>query len=128
MKPSVKPAARLRVEWLPAMPWNECPRSRGIGALLPWNTHADLIADITAGYPDAKYALMRGHVRIKNLPPDLRDPDRDAERVAWMIAKIPAEEMAERKAEQEAFQAEFGSDFLSDLDTSAVTEKGSQDA
>jgi len=89
---------------------------------------ADLIADITAGDPDAKYALMRGHVRIKNLPPDLRDPDRDAERVAWMIAKIPAEEMAERKAEQEAFQAEFGSDFLSDLDTSAVTEEGSQDA
>jgi len=33
MKPSVKPA-RLRVEWLPAMPWNECPLSRGIAALL----------------------------------------------------------------------------------------------
>jgi len=25
MKPSVKPAARLRVEWLPAMPWNGNP-------------------------------------------------------------------------------------------------------
>jgi len=39
MKPSVKPPYHLRVEWLPAMPWNECPRSRGIGALLPWNAH-----------------------------------------------------------------------------------------
>ena len=27
MKPSVKPAAHLRVECLPAMPWNECPSS-----------------------------------------------------------------------------------------------------
>jgi len=27
MKPSVKPAARLRVECLPAMPWNPCPSS-----------------------------------------------------------------------------------------------------
>ena len=41
MKTSVKPPARLRVEWLPAMPWNECPRSRGISALLPWNTHEE---------------------------------------------------------------------------------------
>jgi hypothetical protein len=39
MKPSVKSAAHLRVEWLPTMPWNECPRSRGIGAQLPWNAH-----------------------------------------------------------------------------------------
>ena len=39
MKPSVKPAAHLRVEWLPTMPWNECPRSRGIDAHLPWNAH-----------------------------------------------------------------------------------------
>ena len=37
MKPSVKPAAHLRVEWLPTMPWNECPPSRGFDAHLPWN-------------------------------------------------------------------------------------------
>jgi hypothetical protein len=39
MKPSVKPAAHLRVEWLHKMPWNECPPSRGIDAHLPWNAH-----------------------------------------------------------------------------------------
>jgi len=27
MKPLVKPAAHLRVEWLPAIAWNECPSS-----------------------------------------------------------------------------------------------------
>ena len=37
MKPSVRSAARDLVERLPAMPWNECPRSRGIDAHLPWN-------------------------------------------------------------------------------------------
>ena len=37
MKPPVKPVAHLRVEWLPKMPWKECPRSRGIRAHLPWN-------------------------------------------------------------------------------------------
>lgn len=26
------------LEWLPTMPWNPCPRSRGTGAHLPWNT------------------------------------------------------------------------------------------
>ena len=45
MKPSVKPAARDPVERLPAMPWNECPRSRGIDAHLPWNAQAVTVED-----------------------------------------------------------------------------------
>ena len=96
---------------------------------------ADLIADITAGDLDAEYALMRGHVYVDTVPPDLVGADRDADRVAWMIAQIPAEEMAKKaeemakkKAEREAFLARFGPDFLSDLVTSAVTAKGDQDA
>ena len=32
MKPSVKPAAHLRVESVPTIPWNGCPRSRGTSA------------------------------------------------------------------------------------------------
>ena len=32
------------MEWLPTMPWNECPRSRGIDAHLPWNAQAETIA------------------------------------------------------------------------------------
>ena len=42
MRPSVKPAPHLRVEWLPTMPWNECPGSRGIGTQLPWNAHVSV--------------------------------------------------------------------------------------
>ena len=89
---------------------------------------ADLIADITAGDPDAEYALMRQHVDIKTLPPDLLGPDRDAERVAWMIAQIPAEEMAKKKAEEQAYLAKFSQRFTLRLDTAAVTAKGDQDA
>lgn len=32
------------MEWLPTMPWNPCPRSRGTGAHLPWNTHFNYIS------------------------------------------------------------------------------------
>ena len=33
------PASSARgLEWLPTMPWNECPPSRGMSAHLPWNT------------------------------------------------------------------------------------------
>ncbi|MCB0073297.1 MAG: cupin domain-containing protein, partial [Caldilineaceae bacterium] len=49
MKPSVKPAAHLRVEWLPTMPWNECPRSRGIDAHLPWNAQTTATQGLSAG-------------------------------------------------------------------------------
>jgi transposase-like protein len=28
------------------MPWNECPRSRGIAAQLPWNAQRDKIKEL----------------------------------------------------------------------------------
>jgi len=49
MKRSVKPAAHLRVEWLPTILWNECPRSRGTDAQIPWNAHEQEKAKGKAG-------------------------------------------------------------------------------
>ena len=89
---------------------------------------ADLIAELTAGDPDAEYALIRGHVRLKNLPPHLLGSERDGDRVAWMIAQIPEAEWAERQAEREAFLAELGPDFVSDTGFATGSGMGDQDA
>ena len=64
MKPSVKPAAQHRVEWLPRMPWNECPRSRGIPAHLPCNAH-----------PEGTKCFVKGCVRWEQ--PRVRRPTMD---------------------------------------------------
>jgi len=55
MKPSVKSAAHLRVEWLPTMPWNECPPSRGISAQLPWNAHPAVVIPVMTQH----YAMLQ---------------------------------------------------------------------
>ena len=61
---------------------------------------ADIIERATGGDPDAEYALMRGHVRLKEIPDELHgDHCRDA-RVAWMIGRIPQAEIDERKADR----------------------------
>ena len=78
---------------------------------------ADMISDLTGDDPDAKYALLRGHVRLKDIPSDLRGDDKTDDRIAWMIAKIPEEEITQRRAEQEAFAASIGLD-LDDFDGS----------
>lgn len=66
---------------------------------------ADIIDRLTDDDPDAEYALLRGHVRIKDIPEDLGGDDMAKERVAWMIAQIPEEELAERKAERESLMS-----------------------
>jgi len=71
---------------------------------------ADLIEQLTGGDPDAEYALLRGHVRLKDIPKDLRGEKMEASRIAWMIARIPEEERAER----EALRKELLDDFLGD--------------
>lgn len=70
---------------------------------------ADIIEQLTADDPDAEYALLRGHVRLKDIPEELRSDDKEAERVAWMIARIPDEELAARKAERDELMARIGS-------------------
>lgn len=72
---------------------------------------ADIIAELTGDDPDAEYALLRGHVRFKDVPKDLLGSENLPERIAWMIDHIPEEERAERKAEQERLNS-----LLGDLD------------
>lgn len=62
---------------------------------------ADDISQLTGDSPDAEYALLRGHVRLKDIPDNLRGDEMTTERVAWMIARIPAEELEEIRVERE---------------------------
>lgn len=89
---------------------------------------AELIEQVTAGDPDAEYALLRGHVRLKDMPDELRSDDKEAERVAWMIARIPDEELTERKAERAELMARIGSVDLGDMAPSQNRPKGGGDA
>jgi len=72
---------------------------------------AAAIAELTAEDPDAEFALLRGYVRIKDIPAELLSTDRVTDRVAWMIDQIPAEV----RAEQAAFLAELGIDVSAGL-------------
>lgn len=71
---------------------------------------ADIIERLTGDDPDAEYALLRGHVRMKDIPDDLLGHDKEGERVAWMIERIPPEELAARKAEADELAALIGLD------------------
>jgi hypothetical protein len=66
---------------------------------------ADIISRQTGDDPDAEYALLHGHVQLKDLPEELLGDDKEAERVAWMIERIPSEELAARKAERDKLSA-----------------------
>lgn len=76
---------------------------------------ADIIEQLTAGDPDAEYALLRGHARLKDIPEELRSDDKEVERVAWMIARIPDEELTVRKAERADLMERIGSIDLGDM-------------
>lgn len=56
---------------------------------------AELVAQATARDPEAYYALVRGHVRLPDIPADLMEPGRTADRVAWIVARIPEPELAQ---------------------------------
>lgn len=76
---------------------------------------AEIIERLTRGDPDAEYALLRGHVRLKDIPEELGSDDKEAERVAWMIARIPDGELAARKAERDELMARIGPLGLDDM-------------
>lgn len=57
---------------------------------------AEIISQLTGDDPDAEYALLRGHARLKDIPADLLSDEKKSDRIAWMIARIPEEEKAER--------------------------------
>jgi len=60
---------------------------------------ADIIDRLTGGDPDAEFALLRGHVRLKDIPAQFLGDDKDVERIAWMIERIPVDELSAREAE-----------------------------
>lgn len=71
---------------------------------------ADIIERLTGDDPDAGYALLRGHVRLKDIPDELLGDGKKVERVAWMIERIPGEELVARKAERDQLSALIGLD------------------
>ena len=94
---------------------------------------ADIIAELTGDDPDAEYALLRGHVRFKDVPKDLLGSENLPERIDWMIDRIPEEERAERQAEQERLSSLLGDlDLPNDADgatsVAPTVSKGGADA
>ncbi|TVR80058.1 MAG: XRE family transcriptional regulator [Rhodospirillales bacterium] len=78
---------------------------------------ADIISQLTGDDSDAEYALLRGHVRLKDIPADLLSDEKKSDRVAWMIARIPEVDLARRKAERDELSA-----LLGDLDIARPTQ------
>ncbi len=52
---------------------------------------------ITDNNPQAKFALLGGYARLRDLPKDLFDDDKTAERIEWLISHVPIEELASRE-------------------------------
>lgn len=63
---------------------------------------AELIREIAGDDLDARYAISQGHVRLKDIPEDLRRDGKMGDRIAWIIARIPEEERGIRTPLQEA--------------------------
>lgn len=87
---------------------------------------AGLIEHLTGSDPDAEYALLRGHVRLKDIPKQLLGDDKKDERVAWMIARIPSEELAAREAKIAADQARL-QELLDTIPSKPDADEGGND-
>lgn len=68
---------------------------------------AGIVEELTAGDPEAVFALSRGHVRLSEIPKELFEADRVSERIAWMIAKIPPTELLERRSAMAELMGDF---------------------
>ncbi|MFN8830359.1 MAG: helix-turn-helix domain-containing protein [Labrys sp. (in: a-proteobacteria)] len=69
---------------------------------------AELISDLTGDDPDAEYALLRGYVRLKDIPTDLLGDQHLADRITWIVGRIPEEELEKRRAERAELLALLG--------------------
>lgn len=58
---------------------------------------ADIIRELTGDDPDAEYALLMGHVKLKEIPTDMLGDEYEADRIAWIVSRIPDEELEKRK-------------------------------
>lgn len=69
---------------------------------------ADIIRELTGADPDAEYALLRGHVKLKEIPATLLGDEHEADRIAWIVGRIPDEELEKRKREREELLSSLG--------------------
>lgn len=60
----------------------------------------DIIQKLTASDPNAEYALLRGHVRLKDIPEELLGDGKQDQRISWMSSRIPEEELAAEKVKR----------------------------
>jgi hypothetical protein len=74
---------------------------------------AELISDLTGDDPDAEYALLRGYVRLKDIPTDLHGDQHQADRITWIVGRIPGEELEKRRAERAELLALLGDQDVS---------------
>jgi transcriptional regulator with XRE-family HTH domain len=87
---------------------------------------AEVIEQLTNGDPDAEYALLRGHFRLKDIPKNLIGEDKNEDRVAWMIARIPEQELAATKPEIASLNLDLDDSLISRA--SQDPSKGGRDA
>ncbi|MGJ8585146.1 MAG: helix-turn-helix transcriptional regulator [Marinosulfonomonas sp.] len=73
---------------------------------------AEVVDRLTDCDPDAEYALLRGHVKVKDIPKELTPEERSSERIAWMIAHIPDEELREQREERDSWMSLLQRDAL----------------
>jgi len=56
------------------------------------------LESLTGGDNWAEFALMRGHVRIRDIPEELLADDAAGDRIKWLVAQVPPEERAKHEA------------------------------
>jgi len=78
---------------------------------------ADIIRELTGADPDAEYALLRGHVKLKEIPANLLGEEHEVDRIAWIVSRIPAEELEKRRRERDELLS-----LLGDLELSGRAE------
>jgi transcriptional regulator with XRE-family HTH domain len=85
---------------------------------------ADLISELTGDDPDAEYALLRGHVRLKDIPDHLLGDEKEADRIAWIVGRIPEDELAKRQRERAELMSLLGDlDLMNSAETSNEAEE-----
>ena len=89
---------------------------------------ADMIRELTGENPDAEYALLRGHVRLKDIPGDLLGSDNEVERIAWIIGRIPEDELAKRMTDRDELMSLIGDFDISGSAEEAPEAKENDDA
>ncbi|MDP2738982.1 MAG: helix-turn-helix transcriptional regulator [Pseudorhodobacter sp.] len=73
-------------------------RISGSASALSYDAFDEDLAKITNCDYWAEFALAHRHVRIRDIPEDLRGDDRAAERAAWLAAKVPGDARKEHEA------------------------------